>query len=635
MKSPVLKFILTVSLAVSLCSVISAASPNGRKYSNARPHGQWTLDEVRAWEQKTGPIKGFNEPAGGWPGMTDEDILRRTSELGFNSVRVWVRGGTAGEQISYLKNILDLAGKYGMTVSPVLSLHRTAEYFGNPDREKGIRNAEVMIKQILEPFKDDSRIAFWDLWNEPNCDIFAVDGGVTESGTRRELEFIEMMVPWCWEAGLTQPISASIFFDSECSADVTSDLFEYKAKVEGMMDLHNFHSYACSNDSRDIDYTIAKLRKMSDRPLVCTECLTRTNGSGIGRSLTKFADEHVHFYVWGSFISDRNWTVKWLRSTYNPYDVSFHNTMYADGDLMDGREIDMVRNFKFTQPGEPSADPGIEYTERWSHERAWKRMVGGPVKGYCIDGFDAAGVPGHYGSVRVRVRYSDWAQSEPDEFFSEADKIVSSLSSRGLSILPVLLDDSDSGVRSEKLAEYVSAVVRHFYTEPAIVAWDLYYHPGEKCTDRGLVEDILTKAFRAARNVYPNQPLTATPCVRVKSFDEGFDYENALMHGRTGGWDRLEYQGCSDASLVHKIWSVSDVVSFSTDQPQGEAGWLLSICFRYGRPIFCTDMDSPSEEEAVKTLDRFAMSHVFWFSNRDINAETVRSFKFIPIMTEY
>lgn len=606
-----------------------------------------------------GPIKGFNEPAGGFPGMTDEDILKRTSELGFNSVRIWVRGSSVSEQVSYLQRILDLAGKYGMTVSPVLSLQRGAEYFGNPDREKGIKNAEAMLKQLLEPFKDDCRIAFWDLWNEPNCDIFAVGGGVSDSGTRREVEFIEMMVPWCREVGLSQPISASIFFDSGYGADVSSDLFRYRAKVESMMDLHNFHCYSCSNDGKDIDYTIAKLRKISDRPLICTECLTRTNGSGIGRSLTKFADEHVHFYVWGSFVSDRNWTVKWLNSSYNPYDVSFHNTMYADGDVMDSREIDMVRNFRFTQPGEPSADPGIEYTERWSHERAWKRMVCGPVKGYCLDGYDTGGIPACYGSVRVRVRYGDWVRLGQDEFFAQAERFVSSLASRGLSVLPVLLDDSDAAlvgdsaaapvndsdaalvgdsddaVTADKLAAFVASVVGHFYTEPAIVAWDLYCHPGEKCADRALVEDILVKAFKAARNIYPNQPLTATPCVRVRPFNEGFDYENALMHGRTGGWDRLEYPGCSNAELVHKIWSLSDVVSFSSDQPQGEAGWLMSICFRYGRPIFCTSLSAPSGEEAIKTLERFAMSHVFWFTACDINHDAVNSFKFIPIVTEY
>jgi len=620
--------IISCALVVLLLSAgfMSNAAAKGRK--------QWTLKQVQAWEQKVGPIKGFNEPAGGYPGMTDEDIITRASEIGFNSVRVWVRGSTAEEQVSYLKNFLDIAARHGMTVSPVLSLQRTKQYFDNPNREQGIKNAYELTKQILEPFKDDQRIVLWDIWNEPNCDIFAVDGGSTEAETRKEVEFIEMMVPWCWEVGLTQPISASIFFDSGYGADMSSDLYKLRAKVENMMDVHNFHSYACSNDSKDIDYTLAKLRSINNRPLVCTECLTRDNGSGIGRTLTKFADEHVHFYVWGSFISDRNWTVRWLRSTYDPYDVSFHNTMYADGDLMDYREIDMVRDFKFTKPGEPSADPGIEYTERWSHERAWKRMVCGPVKGVCVKGYDLSNVPSQYNSVRVRIKYSDWAQDE-SAFFNYADDAISKLDAKGISVLPVLIDDSDASVPAEKLAKYVSSVIGHYYTEPAVIAWDLYYHPGEKCTDRNLVDNVLTAVFKAARNKYPNQPLTATPYVRVKDFAPDFDYKSALIHGRTAGWERLEYPGCSDVELVHKIWSISDVVSFSTDQPQAEAGWLLSICFRYGRPIFCTSFNSPSDYEAIKTLNRFGISHVFWFTDRSIDPAVVDDFRFIPIVTKH
>jgi len=87
--------------------------------------------------------------------------------------------------------------------------------------------------------------------------------------------------------------------------------------------------------------------------------------------------------------------------------------------------------------------------------------------------------------------------------------------------------------------------------------------------------------------------------------------------------------------LVNKIWCLSDVLSFSTDQPQAEAGWLVSIMFRYGRPIFCTDFKSVSEEERLKTLERFAISHVFWYAAEDLPATAYTDFKFIPIQTKH
>ena len=614
-------------IALFVLTLASCSSGGGRE----RP--QWTEKQAWDWDKKVGVIKGFNEPAGGYPGMTREEIIKKTSEYGLNSVRWWVRGQTAEDQIADIRDMADICEKYGMTISPVLSIQRRKEYFNNPDEEQGLKDAETIIKQILTPFKDDPRIVLWDIWNEPDCDIFQVNGGATEKQTMHELDWIEKMVHWCREVWLSQPITSSIFFDSGAGADTSSTLFKRRVEVENMMDLHNFHSYACANDNKDIDFTLAKIRKMSDRPIVCTECLTRVNGSGVGRTLAKFADEHVHFYIWGSFISDRNWTVKWLRSTYDPYDVVFHNTMYADGDYIDGREIDMLREFKFSEPGE-SSDPGIEITERWSHERAWKRMVGGPVKGMTLTGDNLSSIPPIYNSARIFLRYNDWAKDK-DAFYSRMDKLVSVASARNMTLLPVLTDDGDSDVSDENRGSYVADVVGRYYFNPAIQAWDLYWHPGETWKDAEKVSQRVTTLFKYARNQYPNQPLTMTPLVRVKDFAPDFDYHYALVHGRTGGWTLLEYPGASSIDLVYKIWSTSDVISFSTDQPQGEAGWLASVCFRFGRPIFCTDLSSPSTQEAVKTLERFSMSHVFWYTGKPLPAANVTSFRFIPISTKH
>lgn len=618
--------------AVGLLAMLMLSLPSCSSGSSGeRP--QWTEKQAWDWNQKVGVIKGFNEPAGGYPGMSFEDIVKKVSEYGLNSVRFWIPGKTAEEQIEAIRTRADICEKYGMTISPVLSIQRRKEYFENPDEEQGLKDAEKVIKEILLPFKDDPRIVLWDIWNEPNCDIFMVDGGTNEKQTMHELDWIEKMVHWCREINLSQPITSSIFFDSGANADTTSNLFKRRVEVENMMDLHNFHSYACSNNGKDIDVTLAKIRKMSDRPIVCTECLTRPNGSGVGRTLTKFADEHVHFYIWGSFISDRNWTVKWLRSTYDPYEVVFHNTMYPDGDYIDEREIDMLRNFKFSEPGE-TADPGIEITERWSHERAWKRMVSGPVKGISVESPSLAGVSPAYNSARIKFNYKEWA-SDKDAFFAKTDKFIKEAASRGMTVLPTLTDDNDRDVSNDALGEYVASVIGRYYYDPVIQAWDLYWHPGETWNDAEKVGERVTSLFRYARNEYANQPLTATPLVRVKDFEPGYDYHNALVHGRTNGWNKLEYPGASSADLVYRIWSISDVLSFSSDQPQAEAGWLLSVCFRFGRPVFCTCLSSPSAEEAVKTLERFSMSHVFWYTDKPIPGTAVSGFKFQPISTKH
>ncbi|MCQ2151941.1 MAG: hypothetical protein MJY70_02660 [Bacteroidales bacterium] len=122
--------------------------------------------------------------------------------------------------------------------------------------------------------------------------------------------------------------------------------------------------------------------------------------------------------------------------------------------------------------------------------------------------------------------------------------------------------------------------------------------------------------------------------MKVKPFPEKFDYWGKLVHGRYAGWTHLEYEGCSDPELVNRIWSLSDVVSFESRQGHAETGWLASICFRYGRPIFCTRWECPDEGEIEETLERFSISHVFWYSAKPLNGNSVSSFRFRPVVTE-
>ena len=205
--------------------------------------------------------------------MKNIDLLRKASELGFNSVRFWIKGNDAESQVAYIRKMADEAQAFGMTISPVLSIQRGKDYFKNPDEEQGLKKAEQVIKEIIRPFADDERIVLWDIWNEPS---FTIDN----PETIRELEWIEKMVHWCREENLCQPITSSIIWDPDRDADVSSETWKKRAQVEAMMDLHNFHSYDCArNFGAEIDYTIDRIRKISNRPIVCTEAMIRVNGS--------------------------------------------------------------------------------------------------------------------------------------------------------------------------------------------------------------------------------------------------------------------------------------------------------------------------------------------------------------------
>lgn len=584
---------------------------------------QWTEKEAWEWQERVGVIKGFNQPHPTYPGQTRFEILKKASELGFNSVRFWVSGKDVDEKIAHIQSVIDDAAAFNMTISPVLTFGDVA-YSNAKRRNEKVKDSdyEQDFRKLMRHFAKEKRIVLWDLMNEPRYN--------DQPQTYEEMDIIEKMVKWAWDEDVSQPITSSIIW---ATINPQNKALKRISEVEQMMDIHNFHSYDCSlNFSKNINDMLDYIKSLGDRPIVCTECLTRVNGSGLARSLAVFAKYKVNFYSWGLFVNDRNWEVRWGKSTYDPYEPMFHNVLYSDGDIYDAREIELVRNYHFVADGE-EFDEGIEITDRWTHERAWKWMVCGPVKGTNTVSNTKETASQGYNSIRVRFYYTDW-KNHREEFFKKLDQCLQNAAAEGLTVMPVLLDDDDASNEAILLGEYVNNVINRYYSDPRVLAWELYNKPGEKIKDTSRLMDIVKTVFRYARNVYSNQPLTMTPVIDVKPFEEGFDPWQAMVHGRTAGWERLNYTGGSSSDLVYKIWSLSDVISFATEMPTPETGWLVSICYRFGRPIFCTDWQFKDAETVDSTLKRFAMSHVFWFASKPLPDKKINTFRFIPISTE-
>lgn len=620
-------FITGLMVAVILSSVSPClASPRKKNTLRPAPRGQWTEQQAWDWEKKVGEIRGFNAPSPAYPGQTRLDILKKASEYGLNSVRFWISGNDAGEQIEYIRQFAEDAQQFGMTISPVISIQN--RYYNRPDEKEALKECEEVVRTIVRAFATDERIVLWDIWNEPRF-------RESEPDTRRNMDWLEQMVLWCRKEGLVQPITSSIIWDASFDADSETSTYKRRAEVEGMMDIHNFHSYqAAENMGKDLEVTLKRLRDISNRPLVCTECMMRVYGSGVPRSLYAFEKEHVHFFLWGMYTSDANWSVKWSRSTYDPFEPMFHDLLWADGDMYDPRDYEIIKNFHFLAPGETDPDPGIPVSERWFQERAWKWMAGGPVIGIANSGIRPSNAPEKYNSVKVGIRYNHW-KYDNISFYKDFDEYVNWAREKGMTILPTLLTDEDLDIPEDELVEYVKSVIAYYYDNPTVQAWDLYYHPGETCKDLKKVERIVDKLFTIARNQYPNQPVFMTPVVSVKPFEPGFDYRATLVHGKIHGWDMLEYGGISNEDLVYKIWSLSDVTGFSTEQDAPEAGWLMSICYRFGRPIFCTSFKADDQENQKAIIDLFAKSHIFWYSATDIPEDYTKDFRFIPIKTAH
>lgn len=592
--------------------------------SAQKGRAQWTEEEAWEWHRKVGIIKGFNEPIEAYPGMERKEIFKKAAELGFNSVRFWIQGESADEQETYIRELAEEADVYGLTVSPVLLFQY--RYY----REKDKEGAKQYVQQLVGAFANDPRVILWDIWNEPDMQ--------DTPQMYEQMDWIEEAVGWCREMSPIQPITSSIFWDADVKADSMSQAIARRSEVESLMDIHNFHHYSCADDhAKSLEEMVKRYQKIDNRPLICTEAITRTNGSGFPRTFVGFSEYHIHFYTWGLFMCDMNWTVSWGHSSYDPFEPMFHELLHPDGEAYDAREIDWLRNFRFAAYGE-NVDPGAEFTERWPKDRAWKWMVSGPIKGISYTDREQAKLPAKaqadgYNGVRVRCDYGEWKRNET-QFYQKMDELLAAAEASGIRITPALLSDDNIHEKDTILADYVARVIRKYALNPHIQAWEIYTHPGKKEKNTAKLTNLLQLLFRYARFEFPNQPLTATPYMRVKDFAPDFKYREALLHGRMAGWNQIVCDGGSTPALCNLIWKMSDVISFSTNQKAPEAGWLTSIAFRYGRPLVCSEWTPPGNEAATQTLEIFKKSHVYWYNTGKWNdKQQINTFQFIPIIT--
>ena len=490
---------------------------------------QWTEKEAWKWQERVGVVKGFNGMIPPYPGMTRDDVLRKAKEIGLNNVRFWIPGTTAEEKIANLKLIVDTAEKYGITCSPVLTMPFPKAFSASGGTDEGaLKEMEVYTKKVIGAFAKDRRIIMWDLFNEPGCVNFFSAG---DADFTLSLKAVEHFLEWSLEMDPVQALTSSIFWRGDLINNETP-LHKYAREVESKMDVHNFHDYSAAGDSdhpqeyqrKLMDYLLG----ISNRPLVCTECLTRVNNSGLARTFADFQPYNVNFYLWGLYICDRNWAVRWERSTYEPYENPFHNLLRPDGDPIDFRDIELIRNYCFTNGKQ--ADPGAEYTDRWENQKAWRWMSLGPVKGRQFDSVGDAlawlntpEAETGFNSLNVRWNYNEYT-SDKKGFYARTDSLLRMADARGMTVLPTLLSDADLTAADKELAQYVGHVIRHYYQDARIQAWDLYYQPGAVSKDAERLKELLKMLFRYGRYEWPNQPMMATPVVRVQEFAPDFDY---------------------------------------------------------------------------------------------------------------
>jgi hypothetical protein len=210
-------------------------------------------------------------------------------------------------------------------------------YIEHPERLDELKG---YVEGVLGHFRDDQRIAFWDLFNEPD-NLNNNSYGQIEDPNKRQasLTLLKKVFAWAREANPSQPVSSGVWKGNWA---VPSELGDFERVQLGESDIITFHDYG---KPEEVQRCIASLRGYH-RPIVCTEYMARPAGSTFDPILGIFKKEDVGACNWG-FVSGKTQTIfpwdSWTKTYTGEPPLWFHDILHKDGMPYKAEEVRYIR----------------------------------------------------------------------------------------------------------------------------------------------------------------------------------------------------------------------------------------------------------------------------------------------------
>ncbi len=341
---------------------------------------RWSTEKANNWGEKTGwlvgcnfiPSTAINElemwQADTYDPATIDRELGYAQGLGFNCVRVFLHDIAWKEDPKgYLKRLdgfLKLAHKHHIKVMFVLFdscwnpypkagpqpapkpfVHNSgwvqcpgAEYMDHPER---LDELKPYVQDIVGHFKNDNRIAFWDVYNEPNNGNGS-SYGKEEAANKKDssLLLLQKVFVWAREMNPSQPLSSGVWMGNWADPGKLSP-FE---KVQlGESDIIAFHNYGTLPEVKDCVHNLRRY----DRPIICTEYMARPRGSTFNPILGWFKANDVGAFNWG-FVSGKTQTIypwdSWGKQYTGEPPLWFHDIFHTDGTPYIPAEVQYIQS---------------------------------------------------------------------------------------------------------------------------------------------------------------------------------------------------------------------------------------------------------------------------------------------------
>ncbi|QBY00802.1 1,4-beta-xylanase [Rhodophyticola sp. CCM32] len=355
---------------------------------------RWDADKAWQWKASHPWIVGCNFLPGYAVNFVDMwhketyDPLAINRELGWaasvgmNAVRVnlqylqWV-DDIAG-QTRIFESFLEIASRNNIMVVPCL--FDDCGFSGDPanadlqpDPRPGVHNGRALaspgreivmdrsqwsfcldfLQDVIGKFKDDPRILFWDIYNEPGNGAIFLNAATTRD-VRAELEpnsldFLKQAFDAAVHVNPIHPLTSGAWRHGDFDNVTVPDDIPYQNAIDQAMlqmsDIISFHGYVTVER---MEVLIAYLNKFG-RPLFCTEWMARPMGSRIQDQLPVLRQHEVGAFQWG-LVKGRSQThIPWPKVIADHPQASgeasewFHDLLHPEGMPYDPSEIKTIR----------------------------------------------------------------------------------------------------------------------------------------------------------------------------------------------------------------------------------------------------------------------------------------------------
>lgn len=178
------------------------------------------------------------------------------------------------------------------------------------------------VQAVISRFKNDTRILFWDLYNEPT------NGGL---GTTT-LPLLKKVIAAARLVNPSQPLSIDVWNENKRLNDI----------VFAASDIITFHNYG----NKDVLIKEINELKKRNRPVICTEWMNRPNGSTIANNLSVFYNEKVGCMLWGLVNGKTQTDLPWGHRPGDPPPAVWQHDLYhGDFTAYDSSEIQTLKKY--------------------------------------------------------------------------------------------------------------------------------------------------------------------------------------------------------------------------------------------------------------------------------------------------